>query len=268
MSRLSKLGAAALVALALVAIPAPLRIGGRARVLPESRLPVTAEVEGRVARVLVSEGDRIERGQILAMLDENDVLAGREQVEARYEIAGRERDRFLAEGHAAEAAVERARQDGLRAELDLWESRLEDTNLRSPVGGIVATPRIDEMEGTKLARGEVFCEVVDAAPRMVEISVAEADAGLLEVGMPAKVKLNAYPTRSFRGTVDRIGATAALQDNRRVFTVRVHLDEPTAVLRTGMTGQAKINTGRTSLARVILRRPARWLWGVLWGWLP
>jgi len=268
LSRLSKLGAAALIALVLVFLPAPLRVGGHARVLPESRLPVTAEVEGRVARVLVSEGDRIEVGQILAMLDEDDFVAGREQVEARYEIAVRERNRYLAEGHAADAAVERARLNGLRAELDLWESRLEDTHLRSPVGGIVATPRIDELEGTKLARGEVFCEVVDAAPQLVEVSVAEADAGLLLVGMPAKVKLNAYPTRSFQGTVTRIGVTATLEDDRRVFTVLVHLEGPDQVLRTGMTGQAKINTGRTSLARVILRRPARWLWGVLWGWLP
>jgi RND family efflux transporter MFP subunit len=268
LSRLAKPGAAALIALALVFIPAPLRVGGRARVLPESRLPVTAEIEGRVARVLVSEGDRIETGQILAMLDENDFLAGREQVEARFEIAQRERNRFLAEGRAAEAAVERARLNGLRAELDLWESRLEGTHLRSPVAGIVATPHIDELEGTKLARGEVFCEIVDAYPQTVEVSIAEADAGLLEVGMQAKVKLSAYPTRSFRGTVARIGVTAALQDDRRVFTVRVHLEEPAEALRTGMTGQAKINTGRTSLGRVILCRPARWLWGILWGWLP
>jgi GAF domain-containing protein/multidrug efflux pump subunit AcrA (membrane-fusion protein) len=268
LSRLSKLGAAALIAAVLVVLPAPLRVGGRARVLPENRSPVTAEIEGRVARVLVNEGDRIETGQLLAIMDGNELLAGREQVESRYQIAVRERDRFLAEGDAAEAAVERAKLDGLRAELDLWESRIEDTHLRSPVGGLIATPRIDELQGAKLARGEIFCEIVDAAPHLVEVSVAEADAGLLEVGMPAKVKLYAYPTRSFRGTVKRIGVTAALQDDQRVFTVLVDLGEPEAVLRTGMTGQAKIDTGRTSLARVMLRRPARWLWGVVWGWLP
>ena len=188
--------------------------------------------------------------------------------DSRYRIALREQNRFLASGMAAEAAVERARIDGLQAEVDLWELRLESLQLRSPVEGIVATPRVDELEGSVVRRGEVFCEVADSRPRSVEVAVPEADAGLLRVGMPVKIKLHAYPTRSFHGQVSRIGVTATVVDELRVFMVRVALDEYPETLRSGMTGEAKIDTGRASLGRVVLRRPARWLWGVLWGWLP
>ncbi len=61
---------------------------------------------------------------------------------------------------------------------------------------------------------------------------------------------------------------ATLQDGRRVFMVRARLDGADAPLRSGMTGQVKINTGAASLGRVMFRRPARWVWGVFWRWLP
>ena len=59
-----------------------------------------------------------------------------------------------------------------------------------------------------------------------------------------------------------------MEDENRVFLVRARLDDEDVSLRSGMTGQAKINTGPAALGRVILRKPARWLWSVLWGWLP
>jgi hypothetical protein len=86
--------------------------------------------------------------------------------------------------------------------------------------------------------------------------------------MPVKIKLNAFPTRSFPGKVDRLGVAATMQNEERVFLAQVGLEASDVPLRPGMSGQAKITTGRASLARVIFRRPARWLWGVIWEWLP
>jgi RND family efflux transporter MFP subunit len=265
---LVRLGVAAAVAAVLILVPVPLRVSGAARVLPEKRLPVTPAVAGRVVEVAVREGDRVEPGEILAILDDGEFRIGREDAHARYQVALRELDRFQAKGLPAEAAVERARLDGLHAELDLWETRLERTRLRSPVDGIVASPRVEEQLGASFEPGDVFCEVVDPDRQEIEVAVAEADAGLLEVGMPVKIKLYAYPTRSFSGTVERIGVTAAREDDMPVFLVRAHLDSADVVLRSGMTGKAKVSTGPASLGRVMLRRPARWLWSVFWGWLP
>jgi len=263
-----RLGVTAAIVAALVLVPVPLRVGGAARVLPEKRLPVTPAVAGRVVDVVVREGDRVEPGEVLAILDDGEFRLGREDARARYQVAMRELDRFQANGMPAEAAVERARLDGLHAELDLWETRLERTRLRSPMAGIVASPRVEEQVGARFEPGDVFCEVVDPDRQQIEVAVAEADAGLLEVGMPVKIKLFSYPTRSFSGTVERIGVTATREDDMPVFLVRVSLEEAEALLRSGMTGKGKISTGPASLGRVIFRRPARWLWSVFWGWLP
>jgi len=266
--RLGWLGGAAVLAVILFAVPVPLRVAGEARVLPDLRRPVVSEVEGRVARVLVHEGDGVRAGQVVAVLDDTDYRVGGEDAEARYQVAVREQSRLRAEGRTADAAVEAARIEGLRAERDLWRNRLEKTRIRSPLDGTVATPRVEDLVGSRLERGDVFCEVVDPARQRVEITVPEVDAGLIAESMPVKVKLRAWPTRSYRGVVERVGVAATLEEGERVFTVGARLEDPPERLRSGMTGRAKITTGPASVARVALRRPARWLWRLIWGWLP
>lgn len=266
--RIGWVGTLAAAAVVLFMIPVPLRVGGEARVLPELRRPVIAEVEGRVAQVLVREGDAVAEGQVLATLDDADFRAGEEDARARYEIALREQSRLRAAGRTAEASIEAARVTGLQAEMDLWHSRLDRTRIRSSVSGIVATPRVEELAGRSLARGELFCEVVDPERQRIEVAVYEEDAGLVAPGMPAKVKLRAYPTRSFQAEIERISVAAVVVEGERVFMAAARLLDAPEVLRTGMTGEAKISTGPASIARIALRRPGRWLWRILWGWLP
>lgn len=257
-----------LAAVVLFVIPVPLRIGAEARVLPERRVPVTAEVEGRVAQVLVREGDPVQPGQVIALLHDADYRAGLGDAAARYEVARVEQSRLRADGQPAGAAVEAARLGGVAAEVALWRERLEQTRIRSSAAGVVATPRIEETVGARVAKGDVFCEVVDPARQRIELAVSEPDAGLLATGMPVKVKLHAFSSRSLRAQVEQVGVAAAVVDGNRVFLARARIEPPAPPLRSGMTGRAKIDTGRASVARLLLRRPARWIWSVVWGWLP
>ncbi|PYT09265.1 MAG: hypothetical protein DMF49_02800 [Acidobacteria bacterium] len=258
----------AVLTAALVLVRVPLRVGGEARLLPSRRVPVTAGVDGRISQVLVREGDHVVEGQLLALLEDSDYRAGREDARARYEVELREQSRQRAAGSAAGAAVQTARLDGLRAEMDLWRTRLERTRIRAGFAGIVATPRVEELVGTRLARGDVLCEVVEPARQDVEIAVPEWEAGRIAAGQPVKVMFYAFPDRSFRGEVERIGVSARLQEGQRMFMVRAELVQAAAQLRSGMAGKAKISTGEIPLGWVILRRPVRWLWGLVWGWLP
>jgi hypothetical protein len=267
-ARKASCAGAGLLAVALMLVPVPLRIGADARVLPVVRLSATAEVEGRVARVLVREGSRVEAGQVVAELDDADLRGGLEDARARYEAAMREQSLKRAEGEVAGAAVEAARLEGLRAEVALWETRVARTAIRSATSGIVATPRVEEKTGSRLERGEVFCEIVDPASQAVEVAIPERDAGLVQAGMQVKIKLHAFPTSSLRGMIDRMGVTATPVENGRVVLARARIGPASPPLATGMTGQAKISVGNTALGRVILRRPARWFWSWLWGLLP
>lgn len=266
--RLGTLIGAIVAVAALFLVPVPLRVAGDARVLPQRRLAVTSAVEGRIAQVLVREGDKVEEGQVLATLDSTDIAAGRESAMARYQAGLREQSRLRAEGLTGDAAVQQARLEGLKADLDLWSTRLSHADLRATVAGIVATPRIDELTGSRLAKGDVFCELIDPGQQEIEVAIAERDAGLVGVGQTVKTKLYAFPTRSFPAVVEQLGVAATVQEGSRVFLARARLTDAEGPLRPGMTGRAKVTTRSTSIAMVILRRPARWIWNIVWGWLP
>jgi GAF domain-containing protein len=267
--RLTWWGGVALVAAALLFLPVPLRVAGDARVLPERRVPAAAESGGRVVEVLVREGDAVVAGQELARLDDVGVQAGLAEARARRAIAERALAARRAEGDAAGAAAEAARLAGLAADVERWETDLSRTRIRAREAGIVATPRVEDRAGLKLAQGDIFCEIVQLERQEVEVLVPERDAGLVASGMPVKVRLYALPTTRVRAAVERLGVVATDDpDAGRVFTVRARLDGQPAGLRSGMTGRAKIDTGRVALGRVLFRRPARWVWNMIWGWLP
>jgi GAF domain-containing protein/multidrug resistance efflux pump len=267
--RATWLAGAVLAALALLFVPVPLRIAGDARVLPERRVPAAAETGGRVVEVLVREGDSVEAGQELARLDDVEIQAGLAEARARRAISERALAARRAEADAAGASAEAARLAGLAAEVERWETDLARTRIRARASGVVATPRIEDRAGLKLARGEVFCDIVQIDRQEIEVLVPERDAGLVGPGMPVKVRLYALPTTRVRAAVEQVGVVATDDpDAGRVFTVRARLDGQPEGLRSGMTGRAKIDSGRASLGRVLFRRPARWAWNVIWGWLP
>ena len=247
----------------------PLRIAGDARVLPERRVPASAETGGRVVQVLVREGDAVEAGQELARLDDVEIQAALADARARRAMGERALAARRAEGDAAGAASEAARLAGLVADVERWETDLGRTRIRAREAGVVATPRVEDRAGLKLARGEVFCDIVQLDRQEIEMLVPERDAGLVAPGMPVKVRLYALPTTRVRAAVEQVGVVATEDpDAGRVFTVRARLEGHPEGLRSGMTGRAKVDTGRASLGRVMFRRPARWAWNVLWGWLP
>jgi len=287
------LAAGAVVALLALLIPVPLRVGGSARVLPAERRPVTAGLDGRLAQVLVHEGDAVGAGQILAHFDEGEARAHLADARAQVQACEREVTRLRAAGDSSAAAVEMARLDGLRAEAELREDELSRTVLRAPVAGVVATPRVEEAAGMRLARGDLFCEVVDPSNQRIEIAVPERDASLVAPGLPVKVMITADPTHTLLATVERVGAVAIPEDaippgpgiaspgesngavdgvvasasGDRVLLVSARLDAPLH-LRPGMTGEARITSGKATLGRVLFRRPALWLRRTVWGWLP
>ena len=80
--------------------------------------------------------------------------------------------------------------------------------------------------------------------------------------------MNAYPARTFAGSVSRVGALVREEGKDRYVVAEVTLANPGGVLKTGMQGKGKVRVGRGSLATIFLRRPARWLYGKLWPVLP
>jgi RND family efflux transporter MFP subunit len=235
-------------------------------VAPVRRAQVQPEFEGVVGKVLVYEGERVKRGQVLAEMESWDRQTALAAAEARYQTALLQMNHALASNDGAEAGIQRVQADYWKTEVASAQQLLDRARLRSPIDGVVSTPHIETFVGRRLQFGDAFAEVLDASTAVVDVAIDDSDVSLLREGQNAAVKLNGYPTRTFRGTVTTVSPKAEAQGDSRVIFARVAVDNAGGLIRSGMEGRGKISTGWRMSGYVLFRRPAIWLYSRVWNW--
>lgn len=266
---------AALAAAILVLIPWPLRIGTDATVVPAERQIVSSISGGIVNRVFVREGQQIRPGQPLAQLDVSDDEVRLARAQAA--LAQAQRAQADAEFHNDPSAAASAKMQAEMhaAEVSYEEQRLSGAELRASIQGVVVTPKVEQKVGTMLLPGEAFCEIVDQRQMAAEMSIPETDLPLLRPGSHVALKLNAYPSTTFAGAVEQIGAQTKSDSGDQYFLVRAAFTNTGDRARDGMAGRARVlagggwfRSGWYPVGYVILRAPFRWIWEKAWSWLP
>ncbi len=266
---------AVLAAIVLTIVPWPVRVSSNATVVPADRRIVSSIASGIIKRVFVHEGDIVTRGQVLAQIDDGEDRVKLDR--ARAELAQAQHD--LAEGEfrrdLTASSQARLRAEAAQADLKLEEQRVADAQLRAPIDGVVVTPKIEERTGAMLQEGQPFCEIVQQGRMGVDMNVAETDIELVHPGKRVALKLNALPTKTFEGTVDRVAMRSEAIDGEEYFVIRAVFDNPDSKARDGMAGRARIRAGGGwfgsgwyPVGYALLRSPFRWFWEKLWGWMP
>jgi RND family efflux transporter MFP subunit len=219
-----------------------------------------------VQTVNVREGDMVKQGTVLATLSDWQYRADLASAQAKYETAVSKMNRALASNDGSEAGIERVQANYWIAELARARERLQKTQLRSPIDGVVATPHIEDAVGRDMKPGDTFAEIVDTSRATVDVAIDEGDVSFLRAGESASIKLEGFPTRTFHGEVAVVSPKGQLQGDDRVFFARVTISNPEGLLRTGMQGRGKIFTAWRPAGEVFFRRPAMWLWAKIWSW--
>jgi len=258
--------ASAAAVIFLTVCPLPFRLAGDAVVAPAHRAQVQPEFEGVVARVLVHEGEPVKRGQVIAEMDAWNYRSALAEAEARYQTVLLQMNRSLAANDGSEAGIQRVQADYWRAEVDRSRELVDKAELRAPIDGVVATPQVENFVGRRLQYGDSFAEVIDASSAVVDVGIADTEAGLLKSGAKAVVKLNSYPMRTFRGNVIVVSPKAQRQGESRVLFARVLVPNQDGAIRTGMEGRGKISVGWYPAGYVLFRQPFVWLYSKIWSW--
>jgi len=192
---------------------------------------ITPKWSGKVVRLNFEVGQKVTRGQVLAVLESSDVEARLEEGRAALADAQRELDRQSAlwkQGVTSRALLDNAdaRLKAARARVAQIEINRTDMVVRAPFDGTVATKStevgevissvmIGQVAGT-LPAGAI-CTLVDLATLEVEADVNESNIAQLHEGQPAEVTVDAFPGRKWRGAVRQIIPTA----DRAKATVKV-----------------------------------------------
>ena len=262
-------GVAVLVLAALALIRWPFRVVGEAASFrPTALAPVRALVPGVVERMLVAEGNPVQRGTPLASLRSTSLSSDRASTAAAASSADRSAALAASRGDAAEERLQRIRGDALRQELALLDEQLGYTTVRATVAGVVLTPHVNEKVGASLDEGDLLLTLGRTDTLELEFGVDQRDISRVQQGQDVHLRVDALPQRTFVGRVTSIGQLPADSGAAVRYPVRASVANPNGVLKPQMAAYARVLTAPASALDRLLRAPVRWarlLWWKVWG---
>jgi putative peptide zinc metalloprotease protein len=238
-----------------------------------------AQVAGFIREVHVREGDIVQPGQLVAVLENpmiaSDIVSVREQI-ARAES---ELQKALAADRSPDYAAAERLRDASRARLADLERRAAQLELRASIAGRVLTRDIHLAVGRYLDQGDTLGAIASADELTFLMPLDEKDARFVRSGQPATLKVRSFPGLTFRGVVtqnplragpndlpaglaaQRGGDVAMTQQTdgsvrllRAQFFSQFRIEGENLPLRPGMTGRVRVHCGRSTVWRLVLQR--------------
>ncbi len=236
--------------------------------IADQTVDVAPKTGGRLERVTVQLGDRVRRNQVLAKIEDREIVEQVRQAEAALEVSKatirqREADLKVTEVNfersknlygrqllakqalddaesrylAAEAQLDlsKAQQGQTESRLDELKINLQNTNVISPVDGFVSKRTMDP--GAMVSQNIPIASVVDISKLRLVANVIEKDLRLVNVGDKAVVEVDAYPGEKFYGKIARV--SPVLDPSTRTAPMEVEVPNSENKLKPGM--YARIN---------------------------
>jgi len=233
---------------------------------------LASQMMGNIVEIRVREGDRVYRGEVLAVIDDSQLRAALDRVTAaelaaqqqlvaansdlalaestlkRYRylyeqkvVSQQEFDEvntrqqtFLARRDIAQAGLAQA-----RAALSQARTSLDYTRIRAPFNGIVTHKKVDS--GTLASPGMPIFTVEDMRRYQLEVAVNESDLWCARAGGYVSVAIDALGNTELKGKVVQI--VPAADPASRAFLVKIELP-PDTRLRSGLFGRAQFSRGK------------------------
>ena len=202
------------------------------------------EVAGLVGRVNVRSGEDVKAGQLLLELVTTDEVANLHQLEAQTALSQLTYER--AQRQIAVHVIAQADYDNAAADLKVKQAAvaqqqaiISKKQLRAPFDGRAGIVTITP--GTYLNSGTVIVTLQQLDPEYVDFFVPQKSLGQVEVGRGANLTLDAFPGKTFPGTVNAVNPRVDT-DTRNVL-VEARVPNPDRVLSPGMFANVSIDAG-------------------------
>ncbi|MGN0913109.1 MAG: efflux RND transporter periplasmic adaptor subunit [Alphaproteobacteria bacterium] len=244
---------------------------------PLSTVSVGSQASGRIAEIYVDYNSVVKKGQLLALIDQENAKATVQQREAALEIAkaqvaveennikyykkalnrisklnaskySTEKDLEAAErdydNSVAQLALEQAQVKQAQASLNSAQTELSYTEIKAPVDGIVISKAVEvgQTVAASFETPEIFSVAEDLTKMQIEASVVEADIAKVKEGQKVRFTVDSYADDYFYGTVTQVRNEATTTSNVVTYTVVIGIDNSDMKLKPGMTANVEIIT--------------------------
>jgi HlyD family secretion protein len=260
-------------------------VSASGKIKPKKQVNISASTIGKVTRLAVAEGDLVKEGQFLLQIDPAPLAAEVSALQASIAAAkatlaqsqasleqARLELRRLSELKKSDLAtdqdidrarttvqVETARSQASEREIERLEANLKSAHhmlsqvtFNAPLAGLITVMNIEEGEnvvtGTMNNPGTVLMTIADLSEIEAEIDVDETDVVGIKIGQPASVTIDAFPGRTFKAEVVKVGNSAVAAtgvtatEQTTNFRVTLALREPVPGIKPALSCSADITT--------------------------
>jgi HlyD family secretion protein len=230
---------------------------------PMTNVLVGSQVSGNIKRLYVDFNSIVTNGEVIAQLDPANYNAQVAQMrgdlanaKAALELAQAEEERSQAlyeskivaksDYDTAVAALHQAQAQVMvkEAALQQGEVNLAYTTIYAPVDGMVISRNVDvgQTVSASLSAPTLYVIANDLAKMQIDALVSEADIGGIETNQHVSFTVDAYPLRTFQGTVLQIRNSPQTNQNVITYDTVIKVDNSDLKLRPGMTANVSITT--------------------------
>ncbi|HEY2856549.1 MAG TPA: efflux RND transporter periplasmic adaptor subunit [Gemmatimonadaceae bacterium] len=225
---------------------------------------VGTQVSGQVSAIYADFNQKVKKGQLLARIDPTlqqqavqDAQAGVERAQSQLTLSQQQYDRektlFDAKVVTADEfgtvqstyQVNKANLKSAQIALDKARQNLSYTNIYAPIDGVIVARTVDvgQTVAASLSAPELFLIANDLSQMQILANVDESDIGSIAVGQSVTFTVQAYPNRTFNGTVQQVRLQSTTQDNVVNYTTVISVVNPDGKLLPGMTATVQFLTG-------------------------
>lgn len=227
---------------------------------PRDSTDVSFDRSGALRKVYVEKGERVEKGDVLAKMDDavlqsqkREAVLGVQTAVQQEWLARRTWDMLKPE----EKKMKKLASESARASLATVESSLAKTVLRAPVSGVVTNVYVETGE-TAVAASPVVQIVSGDLGSYVEADVPESDISKLSVGREASATFDAFGKKEpFSVRIESIDPRSTVVQDVVYYKVKFALESEDARFKSGMSADVSVETARANDAVLLSRRAVK-----------
>ena len=230
---------------------------------------VGSEVSGKIVALFADFNDAVTNGQLIARLDASTYERAVEQARAEIDSAQATLDLQQADFRRAEELlsldlVSQSDYDSAKASLAQAKASLrmrqaalskalvdlEKTEIYSPIDGVVISRAVDagQTVAASMQTPTLFTLARDLREMRIQAEISEADVGGIATGQPVSFTVDAYPDRTFSGTISQVRLQPVTNAGVVSYTAIIDVDNADRKLLPGMTANASIVTAERDAA--------------------
>lgn len=198
---------------------------------------IAPQSAARISKIYVEIGDKVEAGKTLAVMDEVNLQKAKLQLINDSIEFGR-----IKQLHEI-GATSQSDYEAITLKYDVskktYKNLLENTILKSPIGGIVTARNYDE--GDMYAMAQPLFVIQKINPVKMLVNIPESKFSQIKKGMEVEITTDAYGDQVFKGVVDLIHPT--INPLTHTFAVEVKYANKDLTLRPGMFARVTVNYG-------------------------